>query len=262
MKKILFTLLIAAMLLQCNRGMAEQDSDTYSFLHDYIDCLHTLSVATIAQEAKADNEMEQLKNNYSYLHYLGEAKLKIRHWIGGYDELIKNPAQWVADGKAVPEDATMINNVAFPLYSALLGIENKVRESIDIYTGEKEGTLNDIIKNTSEGEILWGTFFKDSGNLLFIITKPRSPENTELKGNLPYLITKKERLALIKYLNKMLGDDFKEYNEMYEKGLIQSGTFNPTMSTYSALHLKKLLSSDTYEEAQARDDSVNPYYFQ
>jgi len=254
MKKILILFFIIFSLY--SNCWAEGNSENYNFVHDYIDCLHTLEIGVAYSEIQTDNILEQKKNINSYLTYLGKAKEFIKPYLGPFSDMSKM-VQNLEDTMA---ESSQVNMIAYPLYTGIDVIQLKVSENLKLLDNISQENVNKIIKNSSDAEVMWGQFFKDSGNILFIITVLQ-PEDTVLTGKIPRLISENERLNLLKYLERLFGDNFKEHNVKYKQGLIDSQQFSPTVMTYCALHLKKILISETYEDAKVRDELPNPYYF-
>ncbi|MDD3375154.1 MAG: hypothetical protein PHY73_05475 [Candidatus Omnitrophica bacterium] len=239
----------------------EKPLKTYQFLHDYIDCLHRLEVANMYAEMETSNILDQMKNINTYISYLNEAKEVLYPWAGEF----VNMRKVAMDFDRIFADSNRINMIAGPLYAGINYIQTLQEKNLKILDGSADGTTSDIVKNSSDMEVAWVQFYRDSANLIMVITQLRKDDSEIPIGKIPHLISDEERYKLIGYLNKLFKDKFKEYNELaqkYKYGAISEEEFNPTIVTYCALHLKKLLSGETYEESKARDESEDPYYFE
>jgi len=171
----------------------------------------------------------------------------------------------VTDEAQRKQSATLINKVNASLNAQLEIMKAKGTENMAILNGLSDKTMVDFDQNMSDIDVAWRQFYKESGNLITIIVSLDSNQSNASAGKIPYALSDPDRQQLINYVNWIFKNKFKGYNELslqYQSGSLAKEDLMPGYPTYCALHFKKLLVSDTYEDFKKRGLLIDPYYFE
>ncbi|MBU3933881.1 MAG: hypothetical protein KKH11_04375 [Candidatus Omnitrophica bacterium] len=227
MKKAIISLVLVFALL--SNVSAGDYSRNYRFVHDLIDCLHRLQSAALYSIEDVEYELI-LRNLHNQIPYFKEAKMFMKKWLKNRNRAIKATAGSMYVDISEAEDAAV----------SLINILSKPGREADI---------PDISKYASQQGDAWSKIFQTSGLALWVIAKPARSKKPE--GKIPFIISGEERQGLIKYLNKTFRNGFEKYDRLLsqrKKGLIDE--FELAIPVWSALHLRSLLTTETYEETE------------
>ncbi len=230
MRRMVISLMLVFTLVA--NVFAADYSENYIFIHNLVDCLERLQSA--ARYSIEDAEYESLLPNlHKQISYFRDAKIFIKDWL---------------DSKNMAIKAT-----AAGMYVDISEIEDAAKSLINILSAPTLEDIPDISKHCSQIGFAWNKVFQSSGFALWVIAQPAKSKDP--KGKIPFIISDKERQDLIKYLNKIFGRDFREYEQLLsqkDKGEISE--FKLTIPVWSALHLRSLLTQETYEQAEREED--------
>ncbi|MFH1045509.1 MAG: hypothetical protein V1727_00910 [Candidatus Omnitrophota bacterium] len=226
MKNLLIALLLFSLALA--PASAERLSENYFFVRDLTDCLYRMQLASLDSIEKAQ-EAQVKQKLYNQLPNLLKAKTYMKQWLENKNSAIK---------------AT-----AMGMYVDISEIEQAVRNLIAMLEKPQQENIPLISSEAQKMSETWNDIYQTSGLALWAIIKPAASESPS--GNVPFIISDEERQNLLKYINKIFADEFKAHEEL--EGQKRSGQIEDfTLSTpaWSALHLRDILTTQTYEEAK------------
>lgn len=142
---------------------------------------------------------------------------------------------------------------------------------IDLHIGAIDKRI-EIMKNLGRGELqdmpnleirmaelsnaqrtAWETIAMSSGSVITILVE--FPETPQTKGPIPFRITERERLDLLRQLDKYFADDLKKYQE-HREARARGQEADPNTQNwivFAVSHIRDQLSVRTYEEALAKE---------
>lgn len=215
---------------------AGEYSKNYTFVHNLISCLDRLELA--AQHSIEDVEYESISPNlYKQICYLRDAKIFMKAGLKNRKKAIK---------------AT-----AMGMYVDISEIEGACKNLVNVLSEPTPENMPEISGYSSQIGAAWNKIFQTSSLALWVIAKPAKSKNP--KGKIRFIISKKERQELLRYLNERFGKKFKEYDKLLSqknKGVIDE--FKLTIPVWSALHLRSLLTQETYEQAAEKSRYETP----
>jgi hypothetical protein len=226
MKNIVISLILVLTLVL--NVFAAGYSKNYTFTYDLIDCLERLQLA--ARYSIEDVEYKSiLPNLHRQISYLEDAKMFMKKWLKNRNRAIK------ATAMGMYVDISQIGDAC----KKLINILDRV-------------TLEDVPEVTEYSTQIgdaWNKIFQTSGLAIWVIAKPAKSKSP--KGKIPFIISDEERQELIKYLNKRFTRNFREYEKLLsQKNKGKISEFKLTIPVWSALHLRSLLTQETYEQAE------------
>ena len=222
-------MLVFALLSNASAGGYSRN---YRFIHDLIDCLHRLQSAALYSIEDVEYELI-LTNLHNQIPYFKEAKTFMKKWLKNRNRAVRATARGMYVDISEAEDAAV----------SLINILSKPGKEEDIED------IPDISKYASQQGDAWSKIFQTSGLALWVIAKPARSKKP--KGKIPFIVSGEERQGLIKYLNKTFRKGFEKYDRLLsqrKKGLIDE--FELTIPVWSALHLRSLLTTETYEKTE------------
>ncbi|MBN3037995.1 MAG: hypothetical protein JW869_01100 [Candidatus Omnitrophica bacterium] len=228
--KTAILILMLAFIFSAN-ACAQGPTENYDFVHDLTTCLFRLQLAALDTIEDAEDEVV-LRNLYNQLPNLLQAKTYMKKWLENENNAIK---------------AT-----AMDMYIDISNIENGARGLIDKLKAPNPEEVSQIADHAKNMTDAWNRIFQSSGLAVWVIAEPADSEDP--KGKIPFIISKEGRQELIKYIDKMFSDEFAEYQDLMNRkkgALIEE--FKLSAPVWSALHLRELLSKETYEEARVLD---------
>lgn len=228
-KNIALSLLMVFILL--SSGYAEKSSEEYLFTRDFINCLYSLRAAA-TYNTKATDYAAIIKNFRSQLPHLKVAKGFMEKWL--------------------KSENVSVQVAAWHTHSIISIIETLVSKTLDLLVKPSPGNTADIQRYVSQNVDHWNKIYETTGYVFKAMLKPAKYINP--KEKIPFIISDKDRQRLVKYINKVFKEDSREYDKLVsqkKQGAIKE--FSLTIPVWSVLHLRRLLTSETYADIEKID---------